>query len=142
MYTKDVDTTSITCLTQGILVAISGPMFAGKTTKLLGYARAAQSEGLRVLYIKASADNRYADCSIVSHAGDRTSKDDNVFLVRSHLSEATELIGTVDQIFIDEGHFYPDIAWVPDQWVQNLGKTVVVSGLFATHQREAFMSTA
>ena len=44
-------------------------------------------------------------------------------------------------MFIDEGHFFPDISWIADKWAW-LGHVVVVTGLIATHEREMFDSMA
>jgi thymidine kinase len=52
------------------LTVIAGPMFAGKTSALIGRVRAALQEGARpVVIVKPAMDNRYAEAAIVSHDG-------------------------------------------------------------------------
>jgi thymidine kinase len=50
------------------LTVLSGPMFAGKTTALIGCVNAA-ADGAPVVIIKPAMDNRYADHAIVTHDG-------------------------------------------------------------------------
>jgi thymidine kinase len=52
------------------LTVFSGPMFAGKTTSLIGAVNAAVAEGGRsVVIVKPAMDNRYAENAIVTHDG-------------------------------------------------------------------------
>jgi thymidine kinase len=52
------------------LTVFSGPMFAGKTTSLIGAVNAAvRDEGAAVVIVKPAMDNRYAESAIVTHDG-------------------------------------------------------------------------
>ncbi len=53
----------------GQIEAISGPMFAGKTTELIRRLRGAKAAGLNVLVFKHSLDTRYGDNKITTHDG-------------------------------------------------------------------------
>jgi uncharacterized membrane protein YeiH/thymidine kinase len=52
------------------LTVFSGPMFAGKTTSLIGAVNAAvDQDGAAVVIVKPAMDNRYAENAIVTHDG-------------------------------------------------------------------------
>jgi thymidine kinase len=53
------------------LHVVCGPMFAGKTTRLLLLANQAQRAGVSVLVIKPARDNRYDPQALATHTGDR-----------------------------------------------------------------------
>ena len=55
----------------GAIELIVGPMFAGKTTRLLQRVSEAEAQGLRVLLVKSRKDDRYSDAEVVSHSGHR-----------------------------------------------------------------------
>ncbi len=89
----------------GRLVIITGPMFAGKTTKLLKEMKKAQRMKKRVVLFKSAIDNRYGELEVVSHDGDR--------LPAAILPSGEECIRTLakaaekyDVIGVDEGHFW------------------------------------
>jgi thymidine kinase len=48
-----------------------GPMFAGKSSAVVGVLRRYNFIGIKTLCITSSLDTRYADNSIVTHAGER-----------------------------------------------------------------------
>lgn len=52
---------------------ISGPMFAGKSSKLIELAREYTGQGLQVVAIKPVVDNRYGVGDIVAHTGAKMS---------------------------------------------------------------------
>jgi thymidine kinase len=52
------------------LTVFSGPMFAGKTTSIIGAVNAAIAAGSQsVVIVKPAMDNRYAENAIVTHDG-------------------------------------------------------------------------
>lgn len=53
-----------------MLTVITGPMFAGKTSKLLSMLKAHKIAGHSTLVFKPSNDKRYADSEIVAHDGE------------------------------------------------------------------------
>lgn len=55
----------------GAIELIVGPMFAGKTTRLLQRVAEAEAHGLRVLLVKSRKDDRYSNAEVVSHSGQR-----------------------------------------------------------------------
>ena len=53
----------------GYLTVIVGPMFSGKTTRLLALGREGLSSGQRVVCIRRDIDNRYNTPAIQTHDG-------------------------------------------------------------------------
>lgn len=53
-----------------MLTVITGPMFAGKTTRLLSLARANLIAGNKVCYFKPQRDDRFSTYEIVTHNGE------------------------------------------------------------------------
>ncbi len=89
----------------GKLIIITGPMFAGKTTRLIKEMRNAQKSKKRVILFKSAIDNRYSESEVVSHDGDK--------LPAATLPDGEKCIETLleaaknyDVIGIDEGHFW------------------------------------
>lgn len=124
----------------GSITAIIGPMFGGKTSRLMLEIRRNELAGKRVLLIKYPGDRRYGkDDSMYTH--DKVSlpafvPNDSKNLSRCGLS--TEFIGnTYDVVGVDEGQFYEDIAEFCDS-LANLGLKVYCSALHATYLRTPF----
>jgi thymidine kinase len=110
------------------LTIIIGPMFSGKTTRLLEHGR----QDAQTRYIKHCIDTRYDTASICTHDG------------AHQMASVTETLCDVDvtnvnRVCIDEGHFFSDLH-VADQWAQQ-GKHVFVAGLISDKHRQAFAST-
>ncbi len=89
----------------GKLVIITGPMFAGKTTRLLKEISKARTGKKKAVLFKSGIDNRYADQEVVTHDGER--------LPAFILPEGEQCIPTLrkaaeeyDIIGIDEGQFW------------------------------------
>lgn len=117
---------------------IIGPMFSGKTTKLLSELVLMSDIRRKCLYINYSQDNR-TDCH----------RDQVITTHHSHFSSLPETITTIkvnclsevnpepyDVIGVDEGQFYPDLHRVTE-WVY-AGKLVIVSALDGDYQRCPF----
>ena len=79
-----------------------GPMFAGKTSRLLCKARRYAVQNKKVLYLKKKVDTRYDASCIVTH--DLWKEDAHVV---TFLSELPVSIDDYDVIAIDEGQFFP-----------------------------------
>ena len=98
-----------------------GPMFAGKTTKLLRLHNSSLELGLATIVISHALDQRYAKKFVVSHDG-----------VKAPCAAVTKLkdanINGSQVIFIDEAQFMPDLVWFCKMAVET-GKIVHVFGL-------------
>jgi thymidine kinase len=85
-----------------MLEVIVGPMFSGKTERLLRLLAAADERGLRTVAVKPAVDSRHGD-DIVSHAGSRRPA------VRAATSaEVLELAAGADLVGVEEGQFLDD----------------------------------
>ena len=114
----------------GYLKLILGPMFSGKSTKLIELIRKYKVIKYKVLTIKNSLDNRYSNVSqIISH-----NKDTEPCISLQHLNEIitnTVFKSIYDEsqvIFIEEAQFFTDL----NDFVTNAlkeKKTIFVVGL-------------
>lgn len=121
----------------GEIVLICGPMFAGKSTRLIESLDAARTGGATVVAIKPQRDVRYGVDQIVTHAG-RGMPAESV----SVESEITEAVGGADIVGIDELHFFDaTIAGVIGDLSQR-GKTVIAAGVNLDHRGEPFASVS
>lgn len=55
----------------GLITVITGPMFAGKTKKLIEYYHNLKKTGKKILAFKPVIDKRYSQTEIVSHDNDK-----------------------------------------------------------------------
>jgi thymidine kinase len=88
-----------------MLEVICGPMFSGKTEELMRRLRRAKIAGKRILVIKPEIDNRYADDSIVSHAGNKFETE--VYSTPEEFNLKIDYANLPDLIAIDEAQFLP-----------------------------------
>ena len=109
-----------------------GPMFAGKTGKLLRLQKLAAELGLATLVISHAADTRYARDYVVSHDGEKIE-----CLAVSELGEVS--IRDYHIIFIDEAQFMPDLVLFCNRAME-AGKVVHVFGLHSDYLLREFNS--
>jgi thymidine kinase len=108
---------------------ITGPMFAGKTTTLIKRIRECKDNKI---VIKPQRDDRYDGDSIVSHK-----KYPAINAVKlMDLVHALETL-QIPHIFVDEGHFFPDMGeFINHHYVQSVH--VVVAGLDTDYLMQPF----
>ena len=95
---------------------IAGPMFSGKSTRLLDYATRAVASHRKVIILKHSADDRYAGCQL-THDDWRVPDNILMWRVTSTLMEARpDITSKFDFIGIDEGHFFEDVVRTAEAW--------------------------
>ena len=122
----------------GSLTVIFGPMFSGKTTRLIQELTrfvdvTLESHSTKCLLINHTFDDRNPELKVSSHASSFKGVSDLIEIVQvSSLQEVS--YENYDVIGIDEGQFYSDLETVI-QWVNN-GKNVIISGLIS----DAFMN--
>src|SRR3954452_2506918 len=114
-----------------MLEVIVGPMFSGKTERLLRLLAAADERGLVTVAVKPAVDSRHGG-DIVSHAGSRRAA------VRAATSaELLELAAGADLLGIEEGQFFDaDLPRVLRS--SKLAADVVVAGLDRDFRARAF----
>lgn len=109
---------------QGIIEAITGSMFSGKTEELLRRLKRAKFAKQKVEIFKPIIDTRFSPTEVISH-------DENA--IRStpvdHSSNILMLAGDVDVIGIDEAQFFDNGLIEVVQKLANMGVRVLVAGL-------------
>ena len=109
---------------EGVIELIVGCMFSGKTTRLIERVQACRREGLRVIALKSSVDDRYCQTDIVSH---------NQESLEAHTIDAPgqilEYLPEADVVVVDEVHFFGDDLVDVCRRVVQQGKRVICVGL-------------
>lgn len=123
----------------GALIAITGPMFSGKTTELIRNLERAIYAKKKVIVFKPSLDNRYSESEVVAHSGIKypavvvPNTAEGVFeLYKRVLEEKADVVG------IDEAQFFPiELVDVVEELVKE-GYIVIVAGLNLDFRGEPF----
>jgi thymidine kinase len=121
----------------GILTVICGPMFAGKSTRLIEMAK--ELEPSSCLLIKPAFDTRYHESRIVTH--------DGKFIDAISANCIGEPVDTVENIFLDEVQFmmapyFEEDVLVRVREILGRGINVTVAGLDMDAQGQPFPITA
>jgi thymidine kinase len=112
---------------------IIGPMWSGKSSKLLSLTRKFDAIGRNVLLINHKSDNRYGSGCVTTHDGDR---------LLCHVAETLqEVKGTSeyiqsDVVLINEGQFFADLVDFVQDGSDTTEKTFVVCGLAGGFMRQ------
>lgn len=109
-----------------------GPMFSGKTSKLLHRLTTCADVGMNVLYINHSIDNRDTekkDVHVTTHHSLFNGLDNNKIRATktSRLDDVD--VSCYDVIGVDEGQFFPDIVESVRKWVLRYNKLVFIASL-------------
>ncbi len=118
-----------------MLTVVTGPMFAGKSSKLISMATAHCIAGHYVLAFKASNDNRYDEVHITSHSYQKypavpidPTEPLKILEKVSEFEHAT--MESVDVVVVDEAQFFSkDLIKVIQTLLYGLRKTIILSGL-------------
>jgi thymidine kinase len=126
---------------KGKLVLIMGPMFSGKTSRLIEFLEREMIAGRKISLFKPKIDFRYAESEVVTHKGVRLPA-----VVVATTKEGVRRIiisgSKTDAVGLDEGQFWPLDTGLP-RALEELcfdGKTVYVSVLNRDHRGEPFGS--
>lgn len=119
-----------------MLIVVAGPMFAGKTTWLLDYAKQLPKDSFKVF--KPSIDTRYAKAAVVSHNGGKIAAD--------NLDTATPLFPKlskkVQTILVDEANFFHHASLLPEIQKQvAVGRAIICVGLMYDFLKKPFGAT-
>ena len=118
---------------EGKIVLILGPMFSGKSTRLIEVIRKYAYKAKKTIMIKFYADQRYSDKSeVVTHD---LIKYDSINC--KNLRDSMEILKKYDVIGIDEGQFFPDLVEVCEE-LAFLKKTVIIAALNGDFRMEPF----
>lgn len=133
----------------GYLEIISGPMYSGKTTKLLHTLIERQEDDEEsILYINHSSDTRYGTSEdriysthnpkITFNLADMGINGKRGTVIKEVIKEYEDEHGPVTIIGIDEAQFFGDLIETVLECVEGRGIDVYVSGLFSDAERETF----
>jgi len=126
----------------GTLTLILGPMFSGKTTKLIQYYYKHVYAGQKVAIVAHESDKRYAlntdnDAALCTHL---MTKVKATFSFARLIPELAKL-DDYDVVLIDEGQFFPDLVFGCAILVGN-GKHVVIAALDTDHEMHKWENVA
>lgn len=123
----------------GKLTVITGPMYCGKTSRLISEAIDTLKSGLQALVIKPTIDNRYSVDDIKSHDDISLKNMTGLSVLRLHTDDFPSLnqVDGIDVLFIDEVQFFNKIGNVIDAYL-NLGIDIVAVGLDMDSEGKAF----
>src|SRR3989344_443121 len=125
----------------GKLTVIAGPMFSGKTGKLVALVEVFTRMGHKVLPVKPAIDSRYSKNEIYSHDHRKTPALVVDGLSPDHIIDAITQQG-VDKVIFDEVQFF-DKEKVLEiiRKLKKLGIHVIASGLMYDYMRKPFGAT-
>ena len=118
---------------EGKIELILGPMFSGKSTRLIEQMRKYVYKAKKTIMVKYYADQRYSEKSeVVTH--DLIKYDSiNCKLLRN----SSETLKQYDVIGIDEGQFFADLVEVCEE-LALMGKIVLIAALNGDFRMEPF----
>ena len=117
----------------GKIELIIGPMFSGKSTRLIEAIRKSVYRNKKSIMIKFIGDQRYSKKSeVVTHD---LIKYDSIEC--SNLSESFDTLREYDIIGVDEGQFFPDLVEISEK-LAHLKKTVIIAALNGDFRMEPF----
>ena len=118
---------------EGRIVLILGPMFSGKSTRLIEVIRKYTYKAKKTIMIKYSGDQRYSDKSeVVTHD---FIKYDSINCC--NLKDSMDVLKRYDVVGIDEGQFFPDLVEVCEE-LALLKKIVIIAALNGDFRMEPF----
>ena len=118
----------------GFLDVIIGPMYAGKSTRLISIYRKNILLMKRICVINYSEDNRYDNKSLCTHDGDKIP---SIKLSELSILKTDDYLNNYDMFIIDEGQFYPDLVEVC-KFLTEKNKDIIVAGLSSDFQMKQF----
>lgn len=133
-----------TSIKKGKLTVICGPMFSGKTKKLVHMVRVFKQNGKGVLVVKPQIDIRYTkEKVIISNDHDRS---EAILVDHTRPEQIIHALKKypihIDEILIDEINFFePQEIKKVIKVLNTLGYNVTVSGLDYTYLQEPFGAT-
>lgn len=124
-------------LNSGYLELFIGPMFSGKTSKLLEIYKQCKFCNIPVAVINHSADTRYHNTMLSTHDGNMIPciQTDEIFNMWNLATNSDLTHAKV--ILINEGQFFPQLARTVADMVSN-NKIVYVAGLDGDFERQKF----
>ena len=119
----------------GYLEIILGPMFSGKTSRLLNIYKKCLSEDIKCYVINYSEDKRYSENRLSTH-NKKMIECNNCLLIKELLKK--DIIDNNEVFLINEGQFFNDIYEAVHLLVDVYDKEVYVCGLDGDFKRNMF----
>ncbi len=119
----------------GYLKVITGPMFSGKSSKLIDIHGKFLARGASICAINHSADDRYGTWGITTHEG-RTLHSLRISRLNNILKHGLQV--SHDVFLIDEAQFFPDLKSIVWLLVNFYKKIVFVAGLSGDFEMKPF----
>lgn len=114
---------------------ILGPMFAGKSSRILSIESRYAAVGLRVLILKHTSDNRYGQQDdVITH--DRRRVPCRRILSLNEVENET--LERFDVVIVDEAHFFPGLVNFVHRVVEGFSKSLFLVGLDGDSNRLPF----
>ncbi len=122
----------------GKLTVITGPMFSGKTEKLIRLIRQESDSGKSIEVFKPKVDDRYAEDRIVSHSKLSVPAKPLLNPSSEQANEHLVTVASVNLVAFDEVQFFG--RWVVEEtsYLLQRGIDVMTSGLDLTFQGHPF----
>lgn len=128
-------------LRQGLLTVFYGPMFSGKTSRIIAMLHVLSSQGKKGIIVKPSLDTRYGTESVVHNHDGRK----EIAYIVDHTKPEVLLKKSIktDVVIIDEIQFFPYKNILPViSYFRKMGISVVVAGLLYDYRRVPFETTS
>lgn len=117
----------------GKIILILGPVFSGKTTKLIDMIKKYEYKDEKTIIIKHSETHKNkSENEIITHDQIKQNA-----VSCSSLKEIFNILKNYNIIGIDDGHFFEDIVDICEE-LSLLGKTIVVTALNGDYKMEPF----
>jgi thymidine kinase len=122
-------------MTDGSLEIILGPMFSGKTTRLIQLYQKYTQLNVNVIAVNYASDTRYHDNMLSTH-----DKQMIPCIQCMNLADILHNDSIVNSsvVLINEGQFFPDIYNITLELVEKHNKTVIICGLDGDFKRVKF----
>lgn len=114
------------------LEVIIGPMFSGKTSKLLDIYKICQFCDISVLIINHSLDNRFTNNNLSSHDNKKAP-----CIFTNNLLNSGINFSNIDVILINEGQFFNDLYLFVEEYLKH-NKQIYVCGLDGDFEKKKF----
>lgn len=127
---------------KGKLTVIAGPMFSGKTGKLVALIEVFTKMGYKVLTVKPAIDSRYGGKKEI-HSHDHKTSNALVFAKESTDEIVKKILATnAKKVIVDEVQFFnKDVIIKVILKLKKLGIHVIAAGLLYDYKRQPFGAT-
>ncbi len=130
-------------ITTGKLIVITGPMFSGKTSRLIEFLERHTLAGRKVILFKPDIDGRYSETDVVTHKGIKLPATLSPVDYRAR-EFITDHVSDYEVVGLDEAQFWKNEAGIPEL-LENLAlerKIVYASALNRDHFGNPFSVTS